>query len=74
MDTRFSDKYVKLSLETTPGQKHLEIKDICLRTLTDKSQDTAQKSTIENIIPLLCFYFNALRYCLKNKEHQLFTE
>ena len=50
MDTRFSDKYVKLLLGTTPGQKHFEIKSICLRTWTEKGQDTTHTSTIENII------------------------
>ena len=40
MDTRYSEKYVKLLLGTTPGQKHLEIKGICLRTCTDKSLHT----------------------------------
>ena len=67
MDTRFSDKYVKLLLGTIPGQKHLEIQGICLKTWTDKSRDTTSKLTIKNIIQLLCCYFNVLRYCLKKQ-------
>ena len=43
MDTRFSDKYVKLLLGTTPGQKHLEVKGICLRTWAEKSRDPTLK-------------------------------
>ena len=61
MDTWFSDKYVKLLPGTTPGQKHLEIKSICLRTWTENGQDTTHTSTIENIIyTITLFHFNVL--------------